>query len=331
MAKVTLKDIAQHAKVSPSTVSLVLRDSPLVADSTRAEVRKVMAELEYVYNRSAANLRANTQRSRTIGVLVSEITNPFYAEFVAGIDSFLDEAGWLAFIANSAESPERQDRFIRRIREQGVDGIILAAAEGTSPDVLERLKRWDVPCVQSLRRIGTEPTDYVAPDYKLGVTLAVEHLVERGHSNIAYIGGARRTSATRERLTGFRKALSRHGIEPGPHVACPATREAGMNAVIDLLKKPNPPTAAICYNDIVAFGVILGVLDAGIQPGSDFGIIGFDNISEAALSRPALTTIAVDPHQIGEETAKLALRRIASPNGPHEQIILPPKLVIRET
>lgn len=329
MRKLTLKDIARQADVSPSTVSLVLRESPLVAEATRTKVRATMEELGYVYNRGAANLRS--RRSKTIGLVVCEITNPFYAELVAGIDTVMDRSGWIAFLANSSESPERQDRFIQRIREQNADGIILAAAEGTEPAIIAQLRAWKLPCVQALRRVGDEAGDYVGPDYRMGVSLAVEHLIGLGHKRIAYIGGARRTSALRERLAGFRNAMKRHGLDPEPVISCPATREQGAKAIRDLLLLPDPPTAAVCYNDIIAFGVILGLLEAGKQPGVDFNLVGFDNIAEAALSRPALTTIAVEPRQIGQEVAELVLRRIADPDGRPEQVILPPRLIIRDT
>lgn len=329
MRKLTLKDIARHAKVSPSTVSLVLRESPLVADATRARIRATMEELGYVYNRGAANLRS--QRSKSIGLVVCEITNPFYAEMVAGIDTVMDRNGWIAFLANSSESPERQARFIQRIREQNADGIILTAAEGTEPEIIQRLLAWRIPFVQALRRIGDGNGDYVGPDYRLGMSLAVEHLIGLGHKRIAFIGGARRHSALRERLAGYRSAMKRHGLDAEPVFSCPATREDGVKVMREALTMRQPPTAAICYNDVTAFGVILGLLEAGRQPGKDFNLVGFDNIAEAALSRPALTTIAVDPRQIGREVAELILRRIADPAGRPEQVILPPRLIIRDT
>ena len=127
----TVKDIARHAGVSPATVSLVLCDSPLVADATRAGVRSSIDFLGYVYHRAAANLR--TRLTHTVGLVICEITNPFYAELAAGIDDALDHAGWVAFVANTAESPARQSRFIARMREHRVDGILLTPAKGTSP------------------------------------------------------------------------------------------------------------------------------------------------------------------------------------------------------
>src|SRR5882724_9043657 len=209
-ARVTLKEIAQHAGVSPATVSLVLRASPLVAKPTRTRIQASIDTLGYVYDRSAANLR--TRSTQTIGLIVCEITNPFYAELTAGIDGALDRAGWVAFLANTAESPARQDRFIERMREQRVDGLLLSPAEGTDVDTMEQLRQVGLPCVQMLRHVDGGMRDYVSPDYQLGMTLAVDHLVGLGHRRIAYVGGGRRTSAAQERAAGYREALARHGL-----------------------------------------------------------------------------------------------------------------------
>src|SRR5579863_4651125 len=150
--RMTLNDIAKHAGVSPATVSLVLRNNPLAAKPTRERVQSSIDSLGYVYDRAAANLRA--RHTHTVGLVVCEITNPFYAELTAGIDDVLDRAGWVGFLANTAESPARQDRFIERMREQRVDGLLLSPAEGTDPEIIERLRNFGMPLVQVLRRLG---------------------------------------------------------------------------------------------------------------------------------------------------------------------------------
>lgn len=328
-SRVTLREIAEAAAVSRSTVSLVLQDSPLVAAETRARVQVVMAEIGYVYNRGAAQLR--TGLSRTVGLIVSEITNPFYAELTAGIDAALDRAGWLAFLANSGDQPGRQDRFIRRIREQGADGIILSPAEGTPRDLPILLRRSQFPCVQVLRQIGDGGGDYVGPDYALGMTLAVEHLISLGHRRIAFMRSVRATSATRDRLVSLSAALARHGLAPVSTTPCGTSRSQAAAMIGPLLAGANPPTALICHNDVIALGVLSGLRRLGVQPGADLAVIGFDDIAEAATSVPALTTIATRPAEVGAEAAGLLLRRIADRHGPPERIILPPRLVVRET
>ena len=328
--RTTVKDIARHAGVSPATVSLVLRKSPLVAESTRARIETSIDSLGYVYHRAAANLR--TRLTHTVGLVICEITNPFYAELAAGIDDALDRAGWVAFVANTAESPARQGRFIARMREHRVDGILLAAAEGTAPRAIDELRKHGVPVVQMLRRLGRQNADHVSADFRLGMTLAAEHLIRLGHKRIAFVGGARRVSPARDRTESFREILSRYGLPIGPIVNCLPTREEGAAAVAQLFKdKANAPTAVLCHNDLCALGVMLGLADHGLTPGRDVAVVGFDNIPEGALHRPALTTIALGARQIGEEAANLLLRRIKSPEGAPESIILPPKLVVRSS
>ena len=180
----TVKDIARHAGVSPATVSLVLRKSPLVAIETRERVQTSIDALGYVYDRAAANMRARA--THTIGLVVCEITNPFYAELTAGIDDTLDRAGWVAFLANTAELPKRQDRFIARMREHRVDGLLLAPAEGTDPAIVDDLRTQGLPVVTMLRRLDTKNTDQVSTDFRLGMTLAAEHLIRLGHKRIAF-------------------------------------------------------------------------------------------------------------------------------------------------
>ena len=325
----TVKDIARHAGVSAATVSLVLRNSPLVAAATRAGVQTSMDSLGYVYHRAAANLRMRL--THTVGLVICEITNPFYAELAAGIDDALDQAGWVAFVANTAESPTRQSRFIARMREHRVDGILLAPAEGTSAEVVDELSRNGIPVVQMLRRVGRS-ADYVSADFRLGMTLAAEHLIRLGHQRIAFVGGARRVSPARDRTEAFRAILPRFGLPVGPIVNCLPTREGGAAAVDQLFRdKSSAPTAVVCHNDLCALGVMLGLADLGLVPGRDAAVVGFDNIPEGAMHRPALTTVAIGGRQIGEEGARLLLRRIKSPEGPPESIILPPKLVVRES
>jgi len=326
----TVKDIARHAGVSPATVSLVLRKSPLVANATRERVESSMDSLGYIYHRAAANLRARL--THTIGLVICEITNPFYAELTAGIDEALDRAGWVAFLANTAESPSRQERFIARMREHRVDGILLAPAEGTSPRTIDQLRRQGVPVVQILRRVGRQSADHVSADFRLGMTLAAEHLIRLGHKRIAFVGAARRVSPARERTQAFRDTLTHHGLALGPIVNCMPTREDGANAVERLFRGGrNEPTAVLCYNDLCALGVMVGLVDRGLAPGGDVAVVGFDDIPEGAMHRPALTTVAVEPRRIGEEAANLLLRRVKAPDGAPETIILPPKLVVRES
>ncbi len=325
---VTLEDIAAHAGVSRSTVSLVLRESPLVAERTRTKVRASITALGYVYNRGAAALRSS--RTHTLGVVVYDIANPFFGAMVAGIDAALHRENYVSFLANSEDSPQRQLRFLERMREHRVDGILLCPAEGTDPALIKTLDDWNLPCVQVLRHIGEPPFDYAGTDFEQGVRLAVDHLVAQGHRQIAFIGGEAEHSATLARWRGYFTAIADHGLAPR-HLRTALTRRAGFEAIQSLMHEPTPPSAVICHNDLMAFGAMLGLKRLGLTPGIDCAVIGTDDVEEAALSDPSLTSVATHPYAIGEEAARLALRRIADPDGAREQVILSPRLQVRDS
>lgn len=327
----TLKDLARHAGVSVSTASLVMRDSPLVADATRTRVLDSARTIAYVRNRSAASLRAG--RSDTIGLVVPEITNPFYAEFTAGFEGALNRNNCVTFLGNSAENLSRQEMFIARMREQRVDGIAISPAEGTPAAVLQGLADRGVPCVQVIRYLPRLAMDHVGTDSRLGMAIATRHLVELGHRRIAFVGGGGVTSATKDRRAGYFDGLREAGLSVDADlvVDCPIDRRTGVDALCRLLGLRDPATAAVCYADVIGLGMIHALLDRGMTPGRDFAVIGHDDIEEAAWSHPGLSTVAVAPRQIGAEAARLLVERIADPTRAAMRYLLSPRLVIRES
>lgn len=327
--RVTLLDVARHAGVSRATASLVLRDSPLVAAVTRERVLASMQQLGYVYHRTAATLR--TQRSYTVGLVITDITNPFFAELTLGVEERLDEANYVVVLANTSESLDKQSRILTAIHENNADGILFCPAEGTSREMIDRLFQRRPPVVLLVRYLFDIDADYVGTDNVLGAELAVEHLITHGHQRIAFIGGPTTSSARLDRLQGYRNALQRHNLSVDEALlpTSTTTRDGGHQAILSLLTLNDPPTAALCYNDVVAFGVMLGLQAHGHMPGQDFAVIGFDDIAEAALWHPPLTTISIGPRQIGGTAAQRLLERIACPDDPPRRVILPPSLVIR--
>ncbi len=329
--KVTLVDVASHAGVSRATASLVLRGSPLVAEKTRNQVLTSMRELGYVYNRAAANLRS--QQSRSIGLVVTDSTNPFFAELAISIESHLFEAGYTVMLSNTLDHLEKQERLLQVMQGHQVDGLLLCPAEGSATQTLDLLASWNLPCVLIARYLENSVVDYAGADNVLGAEMAIDHLVERGHRRIAFLGGLTGSSARSDRYKGYKKALQRHGlpIDPSLSITSPVSRQGGFDALLKLLDQENPPSAALCYNDVVAFGAMLGLQSRMLVPGKDFAIVGFDDIADAALVRPALTTISIKPHEIGHAAIELLIDRITSPNKECRQIILPPKIVVRES
>lgn len=330
--RVTLHDLAQHAGVSRATVSLVLRKSPLVADKTRDNVLEAVTTLGYVYNRGAANLR--TQRSHTIGVAINEITNPYFAELTAAIQRAFSDLGRTVFIANSEEDPARQDQFIATMREYNADGLAICPSQGTTRQTLKRLKDQGIPCVLISRNVAGSGLDYVGHANLAGMQMATEHLIELGHRRIAMIGGTDLISTGAERRKGYREALAKHRIpiDEDLIVAGSApTRSFGAATVKALLQVKSPPTAAVCFNDVIAFGVMLGLRQVGREPGRDFAVVGYDDLAEAELWTPALSTVAIDSVGIGAAAAQLLLQRIEHPDAPPRRIVLQPKLILRDS
>lgn len=328
-AQLTLRDLAEHAGVSRATVSLVLRKSPLVAQATRERVLHSMRTLGYVYNRGAASLR--TRRTHTVGVAINELANPYFAELTAAIERALNRVGYSVFLSNSAEDPARQEQFIATMREYNVEGLIVCPAAGTTAASLHRLADLDMPCIQVSRYVRGARVDFAGNDHRRGTYLTTEHLISLGHRRIAMIGGLDGISTGWERRDGYTKALAANAIAPDPAlvVSCPATRENGAEAIQALLRMPDPPTAAACFNDVVAFGVMLGLRRIGLEPGIDFAVTGCDDVREAALWSPALTTVAIDTAAMGELAARMLLERIADRRKPPRRAMLKPTLMVR--
>jgi LacI family transcriptional regulator len=329
MERVTLLDIAQHAGVSRATASLVLRNSPLVSEATRQRVLASMQQLGYVYHRTAAALR--TQRSHMVGLIIPDITNPFFAEFTLGVEERLEKDNYVVVLVNTSESLEKQSRILTALQENNADGVLFCPAVGTPHETVEMLSAGQLPVVLIVRYLFGTDADYVGVDNVLGARMAVEHLISHGHQRIAFIGGPATSSARHDRLFGYRSAMEQHHLRMDEAwlPTSSTNRDGGHRAIISLLTQHEPPTAALCYNDVVAFGVMLGLQAHGLTPGQDFAVIGFDDIAEAALWHPPLTTVAITPHQIGTMAAQRILERIAHPDDLPQRIILPPNLVIR--
>jgi len=329
--KATILDIAREAGVSKSTVSLVLQGSGLVRADTAASVRKAIEAVGYVYNRGAANLRK--AHSNVIGMVVNDLTNPFYAELAVGMERAFQSAGVVPFIANTAENPVRQEEVLKSMLEQGVAGLIVSPARGTRPDTFRRVEAAGIPMVFTMRRLAESRTPVVAPDNWRGAALAARHLLARGHRRLAFFGGSPDLVVCRERLGGFREACAAHGIagDDVPVFEEETSRKGGMACLDAALAAARPPTAALCFNDAVAFGAMLGLRRKGLEPGRDFAVVGFDDVAEAQYYMPALTSVAVDAAGLGERAAHTVLKMIQSRTTRAEDHIGAVNLVVRES
>ena len=204
--RATIVDVARRAGVSKSTVSLVLGGSSLVAETTRERVSDAMTELGYIYHRGAATLRG--AKSGVIGMVINDLSNPFYVELAIGIEQACQGGAYIPFLANTAESAVRQQQVIRSMREHGAAGLVLAPAMGTSASELKPLLA-GLPVVQVMRRLPGLRASSVAPENKEGARKATAHLVAVGHSRVAFVGGVSSMLVREERLAGYRRRTGR--------------------------------------------------------------------------------------------------------------------------
>lgn len=331
--RVTVIDIARAAGVSKSTVSLVLQASPLVNEATRAKVNAVIRELGYVYNRGAANLRQSNAKSKIIGVVVNDLTNSFFAELAVGIDMVVQSAGYVQFLANTGESLDRQREVIASMREHGISGLILSPARGTDASDLKPLVAAGIPVVNVVRQIAGAKVSSLISDNYAGAHAAVTHLAGLGHRRIAFFGGFPDTAVFNERLRGYRDALVDVGLDVSEDlvIGSAPSRAGGVAAAERALSLQVRPTAALCFNDAVAFGACDGLRAKRLEPGVDFAVVGFDDVIEAKAAVPALTTVSVDPQGMGRRAAQLLLKQINAGKADAEAIVGSVRLVIRQS
>ena len=328
---VTMLEIAERAGVSRSTVSLAMQGSGLIRAETRQQVAEAARALGYVYNRGAANLRR--ARSNIVGMVINDLTNPFFAEMAVGCERILQAAGHMSFIANTAESPVRQAEVIRLMQEQGVAGLIVCPARGTTPDAFKSLLASAIPVIQVMRRIEGSRASVVVPDNRRGAALAVSHLAALGHRRIAFAGGFGETSVHADRVAGYRDGLEAAGLAFDPALVFrgPPNRDYGAASIGEIIGGEDPATALLGFNDAVALGVCNGLRRFGREAGRDFAVVGFDDVGEAAHAVPALTTVAVDPQSLGERAAQMILRKVGEERPAAEEYIGQARLIVRES
>lgn len=330
-AKITLSTIAEELGVSTATVSLALRDSPLVAEKTRDKIKERAADIGYIYNRRAASLR--TSRSDIVGVLVRDIINPFFAEILHSIEDELGLNRQTFLLCNHGDNLQLQENFIATLMQFGADGVIMSPSIGTTAEHIERIERNGLPVTMVARGVEGSNVPTFLGDDKLGFKLVTRHLIELGHRDIALVGGSNKTSTGRDRRAGFAAAFEEADLPP-PNLLDLETqydRQAGFNAASEVLKLKRRPTAIACATDTVAIGVLNGLRHQGVEPGVDISVTGYDDIAEAAISAPPLTTVSDGHHEIGRKAAQ-ALHALINDKEPETRSArIEPKLQVRQS
>lgn len=331
MTRPTLRVIADQLGVSTATVSLAMRDNKRISEGMRNRVKAALVEAGYVYSRSAASLR--TSKTHTVGVVLNNISDPFFSALLSTLESELVKAGRTVFLCNSNESVDRQANFIQRMSEYNADGVIVSPAIGSSVDDFTS-RRFPVPPLVFISRtfLGSN-FDYVVNDDEEAARLATNRLLGLGHRRIAVVGGDPSVNAFGLRLRGHRAALDKASVAFDDSLVrpCVPTLSSGFEAAGWVAGLSPQPTAAICYNDLVAFGLRHGLLRHGLVPGQNFALIGNEDLEESRFIDPPLSATTVSRDEMGRLAAMALINRLENPDSPPRQIVLESKLIIRGT
>jgi LacI family transcriptional regulator, galactose operon repressor len=329
MRRPSLKDVAKAAGVHAGTASRALneRTASMVSPQTMERVREAADALGYRVNRVARGLK--TSRSYTIGMLVPDITNPFFPPMVRGAGDGLAQAGYTLVLADTDNDPGKERQHQAVMLERQVDGLLLATARRRD-DVIEELITTAVPFVLVNRTIDRGGVAAVIPDDQAGMALAVDHLYALGHRDIGHIAGPSKTSTGARRAAGFEAAVRSLGVEPGLTVEAPSfTLEGGRAVAEGVLTGPARPRAIVAANDLIALGAIDVAAELGLSCPDDFSLVGFNDMPFVDRLRPPLTTIRVDEYELGLRASRMLLSLIEDPAARRETIMLAPEIVVR--
>lgn len=327
--KAKLATVAAEAGVSVATASQVLRGTGRISDTTRKRVLAAADKLNYVPDARAVAMRSGVNRE--IGLAVHAIANPFNAEVMSGVCDLLESEGYFVSVLDSRDSADRQRRHLEAFIRSSRSGLIWVPAADTPVEAVELLANHQMPTVTFLRRLPNSPFDHVGIEDAAAIATAVNHLADLGHQNIAYLGGTATFGVRVDRIAGYEQTLSKRSRSSPIVWDCEDNKRAGLEAIIALKSEHPDVTAVVCNGDMVAIGATQGLLRMGLRPGPDLSIVGFDDIQDAAVTTPALTTMTVRPYQLGRRLARTLLDRIADPHVLRAVTMVPAELVCRET
>lgn len=331
---VTIKDVAKKAGVSPSTVSRVIAEHPRISAETSKRVKEVMEELGYHPNMMAKSLVSKT--TRTIGVILPRpaeelLLNFFFYELMRGVLAQLTRAGYDLLMAGGSNEREELETVTRLVRGGRIDGLLLLYSRSSDP-VIHFLHEEKVPFVLIGRSLDYENIHSVDNDNIQAAYDATNHLIAQGQKRIGFVSGPARLAMTQDRMTGYTKALSEVGLpfKNGWVVEGEFLLESGYRAMASIMSQPEPPTALVVIDDVVAFGVLKGLAELGYRIPQDVAIVSFNNIALTELTMPPITSVDIGTYQLGYTASQMVLRLIQQEAVLSRQII-PHRLVIRES
>jgi LacI family transcriptional regulator len=331
---VTLRDIAKRVGKSVTTVSRALDNYGDVSPETRALVLQVAAEMGYTPSTLAQRLQK--QRSETIGLILPtfgpRFSDPFFSEFIAGIGNQAAQRGYDLLVSTRPPGDQEMDAYRQTMQGRQVDGFIILRTR-RQDDRIQFLRQANFPFVAFGRSEGPLDYPYVDEDSQLGMRLVAEHLIEMGHRRIGLITGQRYLMFIQHRIQGLKDGVEQNGVtlKQGMVREADLTQRGGYTQTNHLLDLPTPPTAIVACNDLMAFGAMSAAQDRGLEVGKDIAMTGFDDIPMAEYSHPPLTTLHQPIYKIGEQVCEMLIRIILGETLERDQIILEPRLVIRQS
>nr|WP_318383702.1 ribose operon transcriptional repressor RbsR [uncultured Enterobacter sp.] len=325
----TMKDVARLAGVSTSTVSHVINKDRFVSEAVTEKVDAAIKSLNYAPSALARSLKLN--QTRTIGMLITASTNPFYSELVRGVERSCFERGYSLVLCNTEGDEDRMNSNLETLMQKRVDGLLLLCTETHQPS-LEIIQRYpSIPTVMMDWAPFDGYSDLIQDNSLLGGDMATQHLIDKGHTRIACITGPLDKTPSRLRLEGYREAMARAGltVRDGDEIVGDFEFSGGYEAMQALLAQTHRPQAVFISNDAMAFGAYQALYQAGLKVPQDIAIVGYDDIELARFMTPPLTTIHQPKDELGELAIDVLIHRIADPTLAQQRLQLTPVLMAR--
>ncbi|MEJ1128583.1 LacI family DNA-binding transcriptional regulator [Variovorax sp. CCNWLW225] len=327
----TIKDVALRAGVSVTTVSHVVNDTRHVSAKGRERVEQAIRELGYVPNAMARSLKSNT--TSTLGMLIPNSSNPYFAEIVRIVEDRCFGAGYTLVLCNTDDEPRRQSVYLQVLAERRIDGlIVVSTGAGDDDSLVTQLHGLRIPTVLVDREIADPACDLVETAHMQGGLLAVRHLLSLGHKRIACIGGPVGVMPSEQRIEGWRMALAEAGAAPNADALLwrgGFTSQGGYEAMHAILRTEHAPSAVFVCNDLMAIGALRAAHESGVHVPDDLSIVGFDDIELSAYTSPPLTTVAQPKERIGALAVDMLLERVGGKRRDARKVVLQPELRVR--
>ncbi|MFB9329990.1 LacI family DNA-binding transcriptional regulator [Paenibacillus aurantiacus] len=326
--KATIYDVAKEAGVSIATVSHVINGKGKISKERREEIRRIMVRMGYKPSMIASALTG--KKTYALGLLVPDISNPFFAEIARAVEDEGQRHGYSVFICSTDNKDEKVEHYAALLQQKNVDGVIIGTGL-KELSALDPLLHGGIPTAFLAREIPSAQVPSVVVDDHAGGAAAAAHLIALGHRKFAVLAEEESVSSSRERVRGFRQTLAAAGIVLDPALVRSSGMKESMNQALELLQGDDRPTAIFCCNDMLAIGALRAAKQLGLRIPRDCSIVGFDDTVLASVTDPPLTTIAQPIEQMGQTVVRLLVRLIEQPEERPERIVLTPALSIRQS